>query len=202
MWVDTITAEDVKGRSRVGEIAHADPSAALKVARSIKHPWYRCQSLATVSEHLAGSQKLQVLLEALTVAREQSEINRIVTVSAWPIRHLASIDPELTAQHVKALVALCNKESHNLRRADALQALAWSVAEQQALLKLVVPSLVRALRGGWGWRIDRAIRNSIEYVYAVEPESAAELIKHHAENGKKRKWLDSVHIEPLKGREI
>src|SRR5688572_1353761 len=86
-----ITAEDVRGRARAGDLSLTDPREALKVARAIRHPWYRCQALSSVAEAWGTQgQKREVLEEALAVAAEQSEINRIVTVSAWPLHVMVS----------------------------------------------------------------------------------------------------------------
>lgn len=47
----SITKEDVAGRARVRKLVLTEPREALKIARAIRHPWYRCQSLAMVAEH-------------------------------------------------------------------------------------------------------------------------------------------------------
>ena len=103
MWIDTITREDVAGRTKVGKLAPTDPAFALKTARAINHPWYRCQSLSTVAEHIEKSRRLDVIIEALKAAKEQSEINRIVTVSAWPMRQLVDIQPEFAESEINSL---------------------------------------------------------------------------------------------------
>ena len=193
MWTDTITPEDVKGRARVSKLVHSNISEALKAAKAIKHPWYRCQSLATVAEnHDKGPRKIELLREALLVAREQQEINRIITVSAWPMRLLAPVAPVIASEQIAFLVALAATEPHTLRRADALYSLAKSVAENYVLLRLIVPSLVKALLDGHGWRIDRLIAGSIGLVQSVDPETVAQLVAHHSENLKKQLLVASL----------
>lgn len=193
MWTDSITKEDVNGRARVSKLAPTDPGLALKAARGIKHPWYRCQALSTVAEHLDADRGLDLLLEALDVAKQQSEVNRIVTVSAWPMRHLIKHRPVMAERQIKSLVALANTEPHTLRRADALFALAWSVSGARNQLQLIVPSLVQALLSGHGWRIDRLIRHSVELVQAAQPETLASLVAHHSENRKKKQLISKIH---------
>lgn len=192
MWTDTITPEDVRGRARVSMLATENAQDALTAARAIKHPWYRCQSLATVAENLDKGRRIDILREALLVAREQQEVNRVVSVSAWPMRVLAPAAPEFAAEQIASLVALANTEPHTLRRADALYTLARSVYEHSVLLRPIVPSLVTALLGGHGWRIDRIIRDSVELVRLVEPGDVARLVAHHSENRKKRQLVESV----------
>lgn len=197
MWIDTISQEDVKGRARVGKLAPINPALALKTARAIRHPWYRCQALSTVAAHMDKHRILDVLLEALDAAKQQSEINRIVTASAWPMRNLARIHPQLAESYIESLVTLANTEPHSLRRADALFALASSVSASRNHMRLVVPSLVQALLSGQGWRIDRLIRYSIEMIQAAQPDALASLVDHHSENRKKTQLLSRVHEQQV-----
>ena len=192
-----ITKEDVVGRSRVNKLAATDTELAAKTAHSIKHPWYRCQSLSMVAEHINGKRKEKLLLEALEVAKEQSDINRIVTVSAWPMRHLVEVSPDIAKHHIEALVELANREPHTLRRAHALSSLALSVSKSKDHLKLIVPSLVKALLNGHGWRIERIIRSSIPLVQAVQPISIDALLNHHSDNRKKRQLYNELQSNKI-----
>lgn len=45
----TITGVDVAVRTHVSELVLTEPRKALRVARAIRHPWYRCQSLSMVA---------------------------------------------------------------------------------------------------------------------------------------------------------
>ena len=83
MWTENdITPEDLKGRSRVGKLALENLKEAIAVAKTIKHPWYRCQSLTTAAESSTPlSQKLSLLQDAFEAAQLQKEINRAVTVN-------------------------------------------------------------------------------------------------------------------------
>lgn len=189
MSVRDITRQDVSGRARVADIAPRDSSAALKLARAIKHPWYRCQALASTAPHLTRKSREQVLEEALMAAREQCEINPIVTVSAWPIRELAISHPELAAERIRALVILANTEPHNLRRSHALQHLAFFLSDHPTLLSLIVPALTEALLGGGGPRIDRVIRDTFELIRTVQPKSLRALAMHHKAGRKQEQLL-------------
>jgi hypothetical protein len=189
----SITRDDVRGRARADELSMTDPQKALKVARAIRHPWYRCQALSKVAEHWGTqTQRLGLLEEALAAAQEQQEINRIVTVSAWPLGVMVGIDPDAVREHLQRLVHLANSEEHTLRRADALHWVAFAVRNNPSLLAAVVPSLVQALFGGHGWRIDRLIRATVEIVERSMPEVVDRLIEHHADGSKKRAFVASL----------
>jgi hypothetical protein len=182
----SITRDDVQGRARAEKLALTDPQAALKVARAIRHPWYRCQALSTVAKHLGTrTQKLELLEKALAAAQEQKEINRIVTVSASPLGVMVGIDQNKAHEYVVWLVLLANREEHTLRRADALYAVASSIRINPLLLEVIVPALAGALVAGHGWRIDRLIRSTVEIIRPSMPEVAEKLIDHHS-NGKKK----------------
>ena len=191
----SITRADVRGRALAGDLSQTDPHEALKVARAIRHPWYRCQALSSVAEAWGThAQKRKVLEEALVAAGEQSDINRIVTVSAWPLRVMVDFAPNDVAAHMQRLVRLAEQEPHTLRRADALSAVAFAVRHAPPLLALVAPSLVGALLGGHGWRIDRLIRDAVDLLRESMPDAVERLIEHHGEGQKKRALLKSGRL--------
>jgi hypothetical protein len=184
---DDIKPEDVRGRSRVEKLAPENLTEAINVARSIRHPWYRCQSLTKTAEHSQTlNQKLQLLHEAFDVAQLQEDINRAVTVSAGPLRVLALLAPQEAQTRIVALVGQVNHEPHTLRRADALFALASAVQNDKTLIELIIPSLFETLINGRGWRIDRLIRNIVPMVKDDAPHMLSALVAHHTENSKRR----------------
>jgi hypothetical protein len=193
MRTDNVTRADVAGRARVDKLAPAFPAEALKVARAIAHPWYRCQSLAKVAEHTKTSaERLKLLREALETAHMEEDINRVVTVASWPLRVMAPAAPNETRKHLSELVAHANQEPHTLRRSDALMALAYAVNPNEELLKMVLPSLIKALLAGHGWRIDRLIRFTVPLVKPIYPQHVAELVAHHTDNRKRRQFVTSL----------
>jgi hypothetical protein len=189
----SITPDDVRGRARTDKLSLTDPREALKVARAIRHPWYRCQALSKVAEHWGTNvQRLGLLEEALAAAKEQQEINRIVTVSAWPLRVMVGIEPDAVREHLQRVVHLASREAHTLRRADALYAVARAIRDNSSLLAAVVPALTEALLNGHGWRIDRLIRLTVEIVKSSMPEVADKLIEHHSDGSKKLAFVASL----------
>lgn len=148
-----------------------------------------------VAEHWGTrSQKLELLEEALTAAQELTEINRVVTVSSWPVRVLVRVAADLVPEHLTRLVSLADTEEHSVRRADALFALASAVSEDVVLSNLVLPSLRAALLTGYGWKTDRLIRWTVNMFYKTSPGALAGLVEHHSDGAKKRKLLDSIAL--------
>ena len=99
----SVTTADFRGRAAAFKLAETNPREALKVARAIRHPWYRCQALAGLAQVWGTkAQQMDVLEEALAGAQEQSEINRIVTVSSWPLGVMVRLDSDaVTGQLIK-----------------------------------------------------------------------------------------------------
>jgi hypothetical protein len=196
MGEHSISQADVAGRARVDALAPSDAKAALQIARAIKHPWYRCQALTKVAEHLRGKERQDLLLVALKAAREQPEPNRVVTVSAWPIRALVDSSPTKAEERLEEMLDLAEHEPHNLRRAHALQSLAFSLSKSPRLLAKVIPALSTALLGGGGPRIDRCIRDTFELVRSTNPELLRALALHHKPNRQQQLLLASIDSEP------
>ena len=113
---------DAAMRNRVSQIAVDDPRKALELSRRIVDPWFRCQALAHAA---CGSPepgaKTRLLREAFATATETPDLNRTVSVSAWPLKVLCKSKKagNLTAE-TKRLLALAQQEKSPVRRADAL----------------------------------------------------------------------------------
>jgi hypothetical protein len=188
----SISPADVHGRSRVDDLAPTDPFRALAIARSIEHPWYRCQSLASVAQHLDRQKALEVIEEAFASAQLQADINRIVSVSAWPLSTLAKIDADRAVDHIQTLIHQAEREPHTLRRADALYCLAWAVSGDTTILARVVSPLKDALLHGVGWRIDRLICRTVHLIKNSMPDVARVLVEHHRDGLKKHQMLEQI----------
>jgi len=192
-----VTLRGVHGRAKVIRLAATDCKAALKLAGTITHPWYRCQALAFAAEHLRGKEQLSALNAALVAAKEQSEPNRVVTVASWPLKTLAAVNLAKAADWVVELLTIAETEPHNLRRAHALQSLAVFVSTFPELLKLIVPALAEALLGGHGPRIDRVIRDTYELTRSTHPQLLRALALHHKANGQQRKLLATLQTDSI-----
>jgi hypothetical protein len=87
---ERVTSADVAGRREAGMLARTDAPRALAVARAIRHPWYRCQALASVAEAMsAPAARDAALAEAVEAAFQQPEPNRVACAASWPLRVMA-----------------------------------------------------------------------------------------------------------------
>lgn len=151
----------VDGRTRVSQLADTDPNRALAFARSIEHPWYRCQALSEVVNHLDDRKQRSVIIkEALNTAIENDEPNRIVSVSAWPLQVLLA-NGGVTAfiREIERLLRILSGEPNPVRRQDALVVLVGKIPcmpdeSLQAILKM----FESACSEGWGWKTGYNIR--------------------------------------------
>jgi len=130
-------------RDRVARLAASEPEEALTIARRIEEPWFRCQALAHVAYHCAGlAKKNEILGESFRAALESRAPNRVVSVSAWPLKVLCKSgqNDKLTVEVERLLVIIAGEPSP-VRRADALnqvlgavlsgpRALFWRVFDQ------------------------------------------------------------------------
>ncbi|HCH0556340.1 TPA: hypothetical protein NKO30_006470 [Pseudomonas aeruginosa] len=90
------------------------------------------------------------------------------------------------------MIHVAETEPHNLRRAHALQSLAFPVSRSPSLLGLVVPAMAKAILGGHGWRIDRVIRDTFELVRETHPDLLPSLALHHKANRQQQRLLASL----------
>jgi hypothetical protein len=188
-----ITPQDVQGRARVSKLAETDARSAAETAYAIRHPWYRCQALTAAAEvELESSKALKLVDDAFSAAREQDEINRIVTVASWPLKLCVRLAPERAAAALRELVAMAAGEPHTLRRSDALHSLLFAVKDTPKLKALVLPPLVEAISQSRGWRIERIIADVAPLAKDDYPEYVSRLLGAHRENREKRKLLEEL----------
>ena len=191
-----ITREDVGGRARVHELLKAsDTNAALKVARAIKHPWYRCQSLSNVAEHCEPlSEKRKLVHEAFRSAWKCENPNRIVTVAFWPFKVLA--DNGLASdirQQLDPLLEILSGEPNPICRIDAL---AWLVAAfrngPMDCFYRVLAQFEEGCRACKGWKGDYNLRFVAPLVDRVDPARAVELLELIKQPRMRRRALKDI----------
>ena len=180
-WRGDSSAEDHGGAGRAEVyrlLRRGDQMAAVAAARRIRHPWYRCQSLAIVATEIDDPNfRLALVNEALVAADQLGEPNRVVTVASWPIEVLANRGPvERLQVEVRRLLAVAATEPHGLRRADAQSWLlhrAWpdSTARQQVLDAFLATCAV-----AFGWRRDRMLMSLAPRLATVDSARAAEVV--------------------------
>jgi hypothetical protein len=178
-----VKPEDVRGRAEVARLIPLDPDGALHKAREIRHPWYRCQSLAYVAEaQHSKSMALRLLKESLAAAYEQSEPNRIVSVASWPLRQLVKLDPVAASAQTKDLLRIISGEEHGLRRLDGITRILTAVVERPDLLELVKPAFVAALAASQGWRTERTVAFVVSLLASIDRPFAQSLVASRPPN--------------------
>lgn len=150
-----------EARNRVGHLATTDWPEALRLARSIRDPWFRCQALSTVAERCPQPEACRSLLsEAFHAAAAAGEPNRIVSVSGWPLEVLAQIDADAARTELERLARSIQPEPHPVRRLDALFLVAWLLRDAPAGVFLAAADHFLAFaRMGHGWKRDRDLKD-------------------------------------------
>jgi len=197
MAMGNVRPEDVAGRSATNRLLPERPQEALTIARKIRHPWYRCQALSSVASAVnSRADALLILNEALAAAREQSEPNRIVTVSSWPLRRLLELNPQAAEREVESLIGLALTEQHGLRRLHALDSLLTLVAANSNLRAQVAHPYLHTAQSCQGWRANRTIAFTAEHLAAYDLPLANQLLAGRQPNrfvNKARKVL-ATHV--------
>jgi len=77
-------------RDQAARIAVSDNASALRIARNIGDPWFRCQALAHVAWHTTDHKRFHGLVaESLESGWSIENPYRSVAVIAWPVAALA-----------------------------------------------------------------------------------------------------------------
>ena len=77
-------------RDQAARVARTDIAAALRIARNIRDPWFRCQALAHGAWHETDQKPFfGPLTESLESGWSINNPNRAVTAIAWPVAALA-----------------------------------------------------------------------------------------------------------------
>jgi hypothetical protein len=151
---------------------------AVAAARRIRHPWYRCPSLAIAATEI-NDPKLRLALvdEAFAAADQLEEPNRVVTVASWPIEILAERGPSERLQiEVRRLLALAASEPHGLRRANAQSRLLHRVWPDVGGRQQVLDAFLATCAVAFGWRRDRMLMLLAPRLATVDSARAAEVV--------------------------
>jgi hypothetical protein len=179
----SLSLEGVDGRQRTDDLIATDRTAALRVARGIRHPWYRCQALAAVAGAEPGARKRDELLdESLSAAYEQSEPNRIVSAATWPLAHLVRVDPGKARSVVAGLLETIFREPHGLRKLDGLAHVLSTVNRVAELREQVLPPFLSAAAASTGWRTEQIVAFASEDLPESDPKAALALLASRTPN--------------------
>jgi hypothetical protein len=168
----------VAARADVALLASDSAKKALALARTIKHPWYRCQAITSVVEKNRSFHGAVALLnEALDAAYSQNEPNRVASVSFWPLVLLAKLDPLNAAEHTSRLLGIIANEHHGLRRLDGLCAILNAVASVPELREQVLSPLLETAEVSSGWRTERLMNGVIQVLATQDRVTAMSVLQ-------------------------
>lgn len=109
-------------RNTAAKLATTDWPAALARARAITDPWFLCQALSYVAFHAPDAATREALLaESFAAADALGQPNRVVSVSAWPLKVAATYWPlERVQREVARQLGIIAREPSPVRRANGL----------------------------------------------------------------------------------
>lgn len=174
-------------RDEIRAIARIDPAAALSTARGVTDRWRRVQSLAVAAwYHPDDKEASAVACEALRLAHELSVPNRVVSVSAWPLRVLVSRDPIAAGDAVRQLLTVIASEANPVRRADALILVLTAVYRNDDARTAVLRALVEACTATRAWKASWVLYRTTLMFASTDTDTAVELASKIQSERRKR----------------
>ncbi len=173
-------------RAKAAQLAQTDTAAALKVARSIKEPWYRVQALSSIAAYASGREVEPLVREALKAALSARDNYQKVAVSAWPLnvlvqRRKTRLAAETLASLQSAVAGLINLAN----RSDALMLLRGAaLALGSEYTESLDNSIIDCAAQPSSWRCDRNAVSIIEATARTDKASALRMLNRLPDN----KW--------------
>ena len=144
-------------RSRVDKMVHVNVDDAHRLAKSIKHPWYRCQALAKVADCSSKTFIKSTLQESFDSAMKCHDQNRRVSVACWPLSIAIKNDLKgLASSFLEQCISQINQEMDPISKWCAASVL-HTIKTDGDLLKSFYNTFVSATSEGHGWRVEREI---------------------------------------------
>lgn len=145
-------------RSQVDSMVRVNIEDAYKLAKSIKHPWYKCQALAEVADCSSQLEINSILQESFDAAMSCYDQNRRVTVACWPLRVAIKNDLfGLAGSFLEQCISQINQEMDPVSKWCASSVL-HTIKTDKSFLKTFYTTFVNATSKGHGWRIEREIK--------------------------------------------
>jgi hypothetical protein len=191
-------------RNQVARIAGSDNASALRIARNIDDPWFRCQALAYVAWHTADQKRfLRLVAESLESGWSIRDANRSVTVIAWPVAALARRNyprPDamersagILREVIARLTGVIAKEPNPASRADALVLHVHALSpSRRELRKGLLGLLMKECRDATNRKRQRQLEEAAMAIAPDDVDAALGLIVSLDEN---RKRLSTARIE-------
>ena len=179
-------------------IAGSDNASALRIAREIDDPWFRCQALAYVAWHITDLKGfLGVVAESLESGWSIKNPNRLVSVIAWPVAALAkrsypgSDAVARSDRKLRDVIARLTKdiagEPSAASRADALLLHVHALSPSRPeLRKGVLGLLVKACRDPANRKGQRQLEEAALVIAPDDPDAAQALTALLDENRRRQ----------------
>lgn len=158
---------------------------SVKAKRNISDAWSRCQALAAEAHGCAdASRKKRLLQEAFAAGLNAGEPNRVVSVSAWPLKVLAaSADPARLETETQRLLDIIATEPSPVRRADALNLILGAVLTgprptfRQVLGPFRQACSTPLLNGKRNQRGESLLARWVPAIHKLDPDLAREVLE-------------------------
>ena len=170
-----MTATTIRDQSIA--LSRQNPAEALRIARSIDAPWFRCQAVAYAARYGPPEQMLITAKEAFDAAVADSDAYRVVGASAWPLRALVECGyaREATVELTR-LLALAPRIENPISRMDALFLLYQSAFPLPDARNKVLEPLRQAYQIEKSWKAGWVAREVILLVAREDPEAARSMV--------------------------
>lgn len=193
-------------RDQAARIAGSDNASALRIARNIGDPWFRCQALAHVAWHTTDHRRFFALVaESLESGWSIQNPNRSVTAIAWPVAALAgrsypgSDAMERSDRELREVIARLTKaiaeEPSPGSRADALLLHVHALSPSRPELRSgVLGLLVKECRDPANWKRQRQLVVAALAIAPDDPGAALALISS-LDEGRRRRTVARIEEE-------
>jgi len=160
------------------------------MAEAIQDPWYRCQALSYVADHLKDQkQRSRILDQSFRAALETKEPNRVATVSSWPLGVVCRIGDETRlVLEINRLISIIEREPHPTRRGDGLFFLLKAVAAgPNPCVTALANAFLAACASGHGWKRDRNLRDAAGFLHRMKYRELADRCLELIDEGRIRR---------------
>ena len=181
----------VNDRRAVFDAAETNNHYALRIARQIRDPWYRCQALACVARFAPHGEFDERVDEALLAAFEASNGYKRVAVSAWPLRALIERGQTAKlAELVPKLMTMAQAIEHPVSRMDALGSLLDAVFPAgDPHRKSIFDEYAAACGGANSWKAGRGLAAFAVRFAAIDAVFARAIVESMRDGPYKRRAI-------------
>jgi hypothetical protein len=190
-------------RDQAYRIAGTDFDSALRIARNVDDPWFRCQALACVAWHVADHERfLGLVAESLESGWSIKNPNRAVTVIAWPVAALARrqfLDTDAMERNNRELEPVIDRltkavaeEPSPVSRADALLLHVHALSPSRPELRReVLDLLAKECRNPANWKRQRQLEEAALVIAPDDPDTALGLAAS-LDEGRRRRTIARI----------